>query len=66
MAYYSLPVGADPVDESVVVKVMLGTEGELGARFFESSHESVAAPIVVVPLLGHHLEQEPLQLCDGG
>lgn len=65
MEQYSLPVSANPVDESVVIKVMLGTEGELGAWLLESSHESVAAPIVVVPLLGHHLEQKPLQLGDG-
>lgn len=52
-----LCVGSDPVDNSVLVKVVLVSKGE-GLSFPQLPHEHEGRALKVVPLLGHLGEQE--------
>lgn len=54
-----LGVGADPVDDSILVKVMLVSEGE-GLPFPQLPHKHKGRALKVVPLLGHLGEQQQM------
>lgn len=47
-----LGIGAHPVDDSVLIKVMLVPEGE-GLSFPQLPHKDEGGALKVVPLLGH-------------
>ena len=61
-----LSVGANPVDQAVLIKVTLVGEGQAGHRLLQLLHEVERVSLKVIPLFRHHLEQVALKVSNGG
>lgn len=53
---YTLSIGADPIDESIFIKVMSVSEDQW-RTFFDSLHKDKRCPLIIVPLKGNLLKR---------